>query len=522
MRERRARDARGTRAGDRVGNAARSWSTRQTAMRAVDDVERPGRSPCRARATARPGRTADERRGPPGRARTRGDGGASVSVTRAPPATRAEQPRRGIRAGRLDGDRRAARRRPAPAAAAAAAAASRPSRSSAHRRRRSRARRAAMARRSRRRVRDGGRETPSSARDLPAGVVERARRSARAARCRRRATTGAVRRRRTAASGSSGTRRAERSPQAERRGLAQRRARASRRRRSAVDDARRRRARARDGDSRSRPNGSAPAAQIVRRDDDDVDVARQRAMLKPVVEDVHGGAERALGQRARRRRARRRRARPRRAPRAPASAARRRCDRDRRARCVPSLTTTTPSSASAPSVAAAQNGRPLAGVDEQPRDERDDRRLAAPAHREVADADDGDGRVPQSACRGRSRPDAMHCGKQPVPLDTPERPDDAAAAGRRQQVGDGVRACAAWRRGWPRRARAPRRRAARARPDRRSAARSSPAAPPASAHLHGRLVAAGTSSAISAKFSMCGPNTIGLPCTAGSRMLCPP
>ena len=29
-------------------------------------------------------------------------------------------------------------------------------------------------------------------------------------------------------------------------------------------------------------------------------------------------------------------------------------------------------------------------------------------------------------------------------------------------------------------------------------------------------------SAISAKFSMCGPKTIGLPCTAGSRMLCPP
>ncbi len=41
-------------------------------------------------------------------------------------------------------------------------------------------------------------------------------------------------------------------------------------------------------------------------------------------------------------------------------------------------------------------------------------------------------------------------------------------------------------------------------------------------HLDGGLAAATNVSAISAKFCMCGPNTIGLPCTAGSRMLCPP
>jgi hypothetical protein len=39
----------------------------------------------------------------------------------------------------------------------------------------------------------------------------------------------------------------------------------------------------------------------------------------------------------------------------------------------------------ASSVAAAENRRPLAGVEEQPRQVADDRRLAAPAHGEVAD-----------------------------------------------------------------------------------------------------------------------------------------
>ena len=56
---------------------------------------------------------------------------------------------------------------------------------------------------------------------------------------------------------------------------------------------------------------------------------------------------------------------------------------------VPSRTTTTPSAASRRRVAAAQNRRPLAASRAAARDVRDERRLAAAADREVADADDG-------------------------------------------------------------------------------------------------------------------------------------
>ena len=56
----------------------------------------------------------------------------------------------------------------------------------------------------------------------------------------------------------------------------------------------------------------------------------------------------------------------------------------------------------------------------------------------------------------------------------------------------------------------------------REQATSTVASSAADVHLDGAAVARGTCAAISAKFCMCGPNTIGLPCTAGSRMLCPP
>ena len=79
----------------------------------------------------------------------------------------------------------------------------------------------------------------------------------------------------------------------------------------------------------------------------DVEVARQLEMLKPVIEDVDGAAELLLGERAGEmtigRHADDRRA----APAAPASAARRRRDRPSRGCAVPSDTTTTPSTASA-------------------------------------------------------------------------------------------------------------------------------------------------------------------------------
>ena len=223
------------------------------------------------------------------------------------------------------------------------------------------------------------------------------------------------------ARGSSGTRRAERARAA--RTPARRSAGRARRRRPlsarvAVDDHARPRAPSADTGSRSRPNGSAPVAQVLRGDDHDVDVAR----------DTRGAESR------RRARGRSRRSRLRDGARAIA-----RCRRRAPRRPAP---TRASSSGSSPlrsrsarmcdavaddddavlgddaAVAAAQNRRPLAGGDQQPRDERDDRRLAAPAHRDVADADDGDGAVfhrsgpfgvrASAASSDADRPDLWH------------------------------------------------------------------------------------------------------------------
>ena len=85
-------------------------------------------------------------------------------------------------------------------------------------------------------------------------------------------------------------------------------------------------------------------------------------MLKPIVEEVDGGAETAFGEAARTDSDRRRRARGRRAARARASAARRRPASRPASTRVPSETTVTPSARDAAAVAARQDRRALAAA----------------------------------------------------------------------------------------------------------------------------------------------------------------
>ena len=135
-------------------------------------------------------------------------------------------------------------------------------------------------------------------------------------------------------------------------------------------------------------------------------------MLKPVVQQVDRRAELALGEPARRDSGRRRRA-----PATPGSArasisgsspaARRR----RRTR-VPSVTTVTPSRAPAPAVAAGEDRRTLAALEQQPRDVARRPASCRCRRREVADADD----------RARQPPPPRRVARVPPP---PPRPPTA-------------------------------------------------------------------------------------------------
>ena len=131
------------------------------------------------------------------------------------------------------------------------------------------------------------------------------------------------------------------------------------------------------------------------------------------------------------------------------------------------------------SVAARQDGGPLAALDEQPRDGGHERRFPRAADAQVADADDGPTQpppmggiatVPLSTRRGR-RPPRMFktssgCSTRnrinaPAGRDGRPRGRSPAARDRRSR-----RASCPWRRDWLRPARGPPRRAGRAAPDR--------------------------------------------------------
>ena len=108
------------------------------------------------------------------------------------------------------------------------------------------------------------------------------------------------------------------------------------------------------------------------------------------------------------------------APRAPASAARRPHALDIGEHRLPSLTITTPSSTISPRVSAAQNRRALAHLEQHARDFGRERRLAAAADREIADADDG---------RGETAPQM-----RPALVVAPAAPRDSAVKKMQQTV----------------------------------------------------------------------------------------
>ena len=128
--------------------------------------------------------------------------------------------------------------------------------------------------------------------------------------------------------------------------------------------------------------------KVIRRHQDEIDVARHLPMLKPVVEQHDRRPERALGERARDR-----------ALLAHEHDRAGHAARDEQRLVAAAIEIRRHVRAVAhdddawldrsPPVSSAQDGRPLARVNQQPRQMNDDRRLAPPAHRDVADGDAG-------------------------------------------------------------------------------------------------------------------------------------
>src|SRR6185503_6332403 len=160
-------------------------------------------------------------------------------------------------------------------------------------------------------------------------------------------------------------------------------------------------------------------------------------------------------------------------------------------------------------VAAAQDRHRLSRLHQQLGDPRDDRRLSAAA--EVADADDRT-REPLS------RQETAAVGLGPQRRDAAERAPQQAPHASSGASASAVRLTAPRLRPTRPRARSPS-------PRRRgSSSMSAPTSRPSSSAEATCTIALSErkASAISWKFSMCGPTSTGLPATAGSRMLWPP
>ncbi len=173
-------------------------------------------------------------------------------------------------------------------------------------------------------------------------------------------------------------------------------------------------ARAASSGSRSRPDGSTRSCRSAGDHEQQVDVARQLQMLEPVVEQ-HARSRRSGA---------RPRTRPDSDPRptstgTPGSARASICGSSP-ARATgsstrsPSLTTTTPSASLPSRVAAAQDGWTLASREQQTGERGDDRRLAAAADDEIADADDRPLRAAGARCRPARVPGAAQRARRAV------------------------------------------------------------------------------------------------------------
>ena len=224
-------------------------------------------------------------------------------------------------------------------------------------------------------------------------------------------------------------------------------------------------------------------AQVFGPHQQQVEVAFELEMLEAVVEQEDGGAEPPLGEHAGQMPIGADQHRHARAACAPAAAARR--------RTAPPARSTSAAVAHhehavhrlAARVAAAQDRRPLAGGEQQPGQRGHGRRLAAAAHREVADADD---RLREPAADAAARacvprpPGPRHlavCGAEELQCTTRNGRTTAerGCVGRQHARRWRPWSCP-WRRGWPRPARAPRRRAAPAAPGRPSGSAACPRA----------------------------------------------
>src|SRR5688572_1027947 len=177
-------------------------------------------------------------------------------------------------------------------------------------------------------------------------------------------------------------------------------------------------------------------------------------------------------------------------------------------------------------IAAAEDDGMFACRQEEPRDGSHDRGFTTAAHHEIADTDDRPGQpphpigMPAVPRATKSRRTSVHPAEQSQWITRKGRTTDRSrpSSGTRPAITASVLSFAPRFASTRARAAAPRRARRTGSPMRPRIADSS--------SLFDRTCSAASlarnASAISAKFSMCGPNTIGLPKTAGSRMLWPP